>query len=551
MTYKATNHISTVLAWITIPLLWFPLVLWAGIEFYGSGMKPGVDPGFSDWIGAADYKCKKLYRVKPNPRAKIDSFISWAPVDPQNNGYGSFRCYTGEFNSYGREKSYPAGYVYFICGGPPENQANFQKTGICSAPASGPTNCPVREGNPIFLGTGSKYQREEDYRGVGAFPLRIVRYFNSMRGLDANSSPDGINPLGNIGYKWATYYHREIQQSHGYSAFSVHAYRPTGESLGFVYENGSWVSGDGSRVRLEYIYAAEDTVVGWRLKSADDFEEIYDVSGRLTSVLNPAGLKHTLTYDNLGRIQDVTDSFGTQLIYHYDISGRIASIEAPGAVYRYEYDAIGNLIAVVFPDTTPDESDNPRRLYHYEDSRFRTFLTGITDENDKRYANFEYDNLGRATASYHGPRTEVFADRIDGVTISYDSEIKRTITNAAGAARTYDFENINGAPRFVRVTGDKCVNAGHGGDQQRGYDSEGHIVSRIDWNGHVTTYDRDGLGRELSRTEASGAPEERTVTTQWHSVFSKPLSITEPRLFTEFVYDDAGRIKSKTEHPTP
>lgn len=39
--------------------------------------------------------------------------------------------------------------------------------------------CTPGNTNPINIFTGNKYQREEDYRGAGPFPLEFVRYYNS------------------------------------------------------------------------------------------------------------------------------------------------------------------------------------------------------------------------------------------------------------------------------------------------------------------------------------------------------------------------------------
>ena len=39
--------------------------------------------------------------------------------------------------------------------------------------------CP-KVGNPVNIGTGNKYQVEEDYAGSGSTPLRFIRYYNNQ-----------------------------------------------------------------------------------------------------------------------------------------------------------------------------------------------------------------------------------------------------------------------------------------------------------------------------------------------------------------------------------
>jgi len=56
---------------------------------------------------------------------------------------------------------------------------------------------------------------------------------------------------------------------------------------------------------------------------------------------------------------------------------------------------------VIYPDTTADPNDNPKRTYHYEDTRFPNHLTGVTDENGDRYSTFAYDAEGKAILTEH------------------------------------------------------------------------------------------------------------------------------------------------------
>lgn len=76
------------------------------------------------------------------------------------------------------------------------------------------------------------------------------------------------------------------------------------------------------------------------------------------------------------------------------------------------------------------------------------------------------------------------------------------------------------------------------------------MASRTDWNGNLTTYLRqDSNGRldlETSRTEASGSPQARTITTQWHTTFRLPTLLTEPGRTAAFTYDTSGNMLTKT-----
>src|SRR5262249_16904095 len=88
------------------------------------------------------------------------------------------------------------------------------------------------------------------------------------------------------------------------------------------------------------------------------------------------------------------------------------------------------------------------------------------------------------------------------------------------------------------------------------YDNAGYPSSRTDYNGNVTqyTYD-DSRGLEVSRTEAAGTPQARTITTQWHTTYHLPTLISvyaggnasgTPIRTTSFGYDTSGNQLTRT-----
>lgn len=270
--------------------------------------------------------------------------------------------------------------------------------------------------------------------------------------------------------------------------------------------------------------------------------EYYDVNGRLTTIVSREGWAQDLAYDGLGRLYRVTDRLsGRQLLLAYDAQNRLSTVTDPaGNVYTYQYDALGRLGTVLYPDSTPETlSDNPKRLYAYEDTRFPYALTGITDENGDRFATFAYDEQGRGILTEH-------AGGADRTTLTYQTDGSSTVTDPLGTTRTYAFQTILNVARGAGVT-QPC---GSGCGQQASsasYDANGNVVSRTDFKSVTTTYQYD-LARNLetSRTEAVGTPEERTIATEWHSSFRLPTRITEPGRTTTFAYDAHGNRLTKT-----
>jgi RHS repeat-associated protein len=216
-------------------------------------------------------------------------------------------------------------------------------------------------------------------------------------------------------------------------------------------------------------------------------------------------------------------------------------------IYRYTYDADDNLSAVRYPDdTSDDDSDNPERIYHYEDNRHPHALTGITNEMGNRFATWNYDKQGRAISSEHAGGTE-------RVELAYNSDKTTTVTNTQGQTQTYHFDVIHGVTKVIRIDGGSCDTC-DGQFQQTTYDTSGNVASKTDFNGNVTHYTHD-LERnlEIRRTKGVGTAEERTIATQWHTDFRLPIAIDvlnnagNHLKRTAFNYDAVGRLLTRTE----
>ncbi|ODB88470.1 hypothetical protein A3196_12810 [Candidatus Thiodiazotropha endoloripes] len=281
--------------------------------------------------------------------------------------------------------------------------------------------------------------------------------------------------------------------------------------------------------------AISETDSGWSITLKDNTVENYDDDGRLVISTNQSGQNTQFSYDGEGRLQTVTGHYGDTLTYAYDNAGFLTTITTPDGDLEYDYDTEGRLASVTYPD-------NNTRQYHYEDPDFPYHLTGITDENNDRYATWAYNDDGKAVLSEHANSAERFE-------FTYNADGTTTVTDATGAERIYHFVVKQGQMKVDHIEGDRCTTCSGGDIQAYTYDSDGFIASKTDWNGNTTTYIRDDQGRELSRTEASGTPQARTITTTWDTALNKPLTVTEPEQRTEYNYDTEGRLMSRQQSP--
>jgi YD repeat-containing protein len=307
--------------------------------------------------------------------------------------------------------------------------------------------------------------------------------------------------------------------------------RPNGGQYTFRKSTaGDWISLQGLTIELT---EEGDT---WVLIFDDGATERYGPNGYIQLATAADGRQTQYLYDSENQLTEVTHPNGQTTSFEYT-DGRISRVVAPGGTADYAYDEIGNLVRVTYPDGS-------NKQYLYEDPNFPYQLTGVIDEKGVRIATWSYDTRGRVAMNERAEGTEHY-------TFAYTRYGWSTVNDGVGATRTYYSDVINGKNRFTRVTGDRCDTCGHGDDQQRSYDDQGRILSRTDWNGATTTYVRDDTGLELSRTEAAGTPQARTITTEWHADFRKPVRITEPERVTEYTYDTAGRLLNKTERALP
>ncbi|QSA99792.1 RHS repeat protein [Methylomonas sp. EFPC1] len=378
-------------------------------------------------------------------------------------------------------------------------------------------DCPKAcEGNPIDTATGNKFQTETDFSAPAHTGLEFTRFYNSQ----ANHTP----VLGGWRSNWSA------TLNYDEAAGEVVATRADGRRETFRRQSdGAWQADPDVVDRLHPV-ADNGRQTGWLLVTNDDASETYDLDGHLLSVRLRGGQPTVLSYDGLGRMVKIGGYFGHALSLGYDASGRLTTVTAPdGKAYKYAYDTNGNLASVTYPDLS-------RRKYVYEDANFPHALTGIVDENNKRYASWSYDAKGRAVSSQHAGGAEL-------TSVAYLDNGDSQVTDAMNNSHVYQFAHQFDMVKPSSVSGVAAKNLGY---KTLSYDANGFVAEASDFNGNVTRYRRDTSGLELFRTEAAGTPSERTIATQWHKSLRLPVSITAPDKTTTFGYDD-GRLIWRSE----
>ena len=451
----------------------------------------------------------------------------------------------------------PGGYSY--------NGSSCTLTGTNLLKNAGPM-CPLVS-NPVYPGTGNKYQREVDQQSSTGGSVGFIRHYNSRLAYSSK------NHTIKTGANWSNTYTRQVTRFYNRGIALATVVRPEGRAFNYVLDtvNTIWIPDEDVKGSLEELTDSDDVRTGWRYKTPDDVTELYDANGRLLSITDLQGRIQTLAYDsqetneavalNQSYPARVDSNTGEYLLFSYSAHRLVSMEDQAGRTWGYRYDSSGNLEFVDNPDQTT-------RQYHYEDVNNPNALTGITDERGKRYATFEYKSAAQTTASYHGPQTAEPTDRIEGVSIVYNADGSRTLTNSNGQVSTYNTKLRNGVRLVTDVSGPGCASCG-AANSLYDYDPvNNNLLSKTE-NGVTTRYGGyDAAGNYRCMTEGVSSLDTGTTGCDFDSVlspgarrsdftyddryFSKVLTKTEPSVFaggskvTSYSYDDYGNRISET-----
>ena len=314
-------------------------------------------------------------------------------------------------------------------------------------------------GNPINPATGNKFQKEIDYVGSGPFPIRWIRYYNSDGRFEA-ANPE----TQKLGVGWTHEYNRLVW-TYG-RLLHVMVFRPDGQAYEYHWDGQGSYNGP-SDVPGKLFHQAGQP---YELHTKDGTVEAYGFENFdrrwLSEIRGKDGSKITINRIGDGEITSIVDHLGRMLTVN-TLNGYITSIIDPaGETFTYAHESPSGGEDVLKSVTYPG-AGNPQKTYLYGESAFVSGssddamkLTGIIDENGKRFATWKYDAEGRA---YYSER----AGSINAVTINNFSPPDGTsafgtteFTDANGVAETQTYEVINGSAKMSSTLNGQCALCG-------------------------------------------------------------------------------------------
>ncbi|WP_282295262.1 RHS repeat-associated core domain-containing protein [Stenotrophomonas sp. PS02289] len=407
---------------------------------------------------------------------------------------------------------------------PMQEQAGQMILNYSSTPLS--NTCKSQVGNPCDASTGNKSQPESD---LDLGWIQFVRHFNSLTST----------PAGGFGPNWTHSHNLVLAMGVDTSGFP-----PSNLfKLGLIESNGTQIAFTKIGNDYEAANGSGDRAVqqgsNWLLYRSDEVLT-FDGNGRLQLRAFENGTTLSYQHDARGRLLSITHSSGRALLFHYEaLEGEelISALSVSGQrVATYTYNANGQVATVQYPGNTV-------RVYHYENTNFPRYLTGITTEDARRYSWYDYDPKGRVICSRHSGTCSQPEPGIDGVQLHYTPAGTTIVTDALGKVATYGLSTTAGEGYPRKVTG---VTDPQGPISRTYYpkaqDFRRRIASETDRRGTQTTY-----SYSAGADPNSGQPVEITTITE--AVGLAAQRITETHTLTgsnRVVYSRIGNRETRT-----
>lgn len=427
--------------------------------------------------------------------------------------------------------------------------------------------CKQGVGDPIDVATGAQYLNENLLSINGQLPLIFSLDYNSM-----------LMKKGRFGRSWGdTNYGTSLKQS------------PTGEvTIHWTTNRYNRFNPIGnSQYRSSHLSCSNDLLIkeadAWQLTRKNGqvyrfnlqgqliqkgtktqlFADLsYDESGKLIQVTEPAGRYLRYQYTN-GRVTSVVNSAGHQVQFTYDEEGNLTHITDPvGAVTTYTHNSYGQIVAAtnaegqqifrnVFDDSTHQVIEQydgvntqPLRL-NYNTRTFKRLITTVTDKTNKtRVYTFTtdfkllsiVDEAGKSTQYQYNNKgkVSVYTDAKGNTTrFFYDEHGNLTqTTDPRGTIITRHYDENNNLTLIM-----KPENA----NESFHYDDKNRLIKYGEsWQSNYFSYDENG---QLYRYSNANSDYKELFTYQQGLV--KTITYPKGNIHT-FDYDAAGRIIAST-----
>lgn len=250
-------------------------------------------------------------------------------------------------------------------------------------------------------------------------------------------------------------------------------------------------------------YAGTGVLVRQRMPDGQVWRFEYDGFERIRCITNPLCEEYRFAYDRAGRVEQEITFDGRCLDYRYSRANRLLRIEHNDKTWReFQYDPLGNVVR--------ETSSHGPQVYK-RDRLGRLLEATVIEHNGKTVVQFERDPLGRVVAEVQNGQA---------VRYEYDAHGRRSLRRLpSGETTRYEWDKAG-------------------------------AIARVDHDGHVLVWNRNALGRELSRRAGRGQLEMQSrydtlghLTERWVTTPTRTGEAAQTVLSQrKWSYDASGRL---------
>ncbi len=364
----------------------------------------------------------------------------------------------------------------------------------------GASNCPVREGSPVYIKSGHFTWSATDIVLPGRSGINFSRSYTSKEPLSGMFGNGWISNLESGFIETIRHLNNDGSAETHYIYRKENGLRYTFKEVGGTIESPSGMYHTFKRLSATSYQVTDEN------KVTDTYSNDLIVSKE-----DANGNKREYVYDENSVLQSIKDSNGNTLTLTFGGNGYVTAITDQNArTWRYAYDENGNLISVTDPL-------DGQRNYTYEeyqtdnDAQSYFHLTKITDKPDVVITEVEYEAGHTGSNAFINGRVKSYTQGENTYTYSWDYHFPMygyvTKTDSLGNwtrlypsesghitqyRDTYSKTTLYNVDENMTLTG---ITDKNGNDWNQSVDEVGRIISKSTPLGNKTSYKYEGVHR--------------------------------------------------------
>ncbi|MEG0415797.1 MAG: RHS repeat-associated core domain-containing protein [Erysipelothrix sp.] len=256
----------------------------------------------------------------------------------------------------------------------------------------------------------------------------------------------------------------------------------------------------------------------------------------LSAIITPANRKFSISLNDMGLIESITDPEGNSVNYAYDDSlNLIKFTDQMGYDISYKYDDMSRMLSY----TGRENSDTVIKNTYDSKGKIIEQIDALGQKSQFSYfddyteiKNFK-GNITRVYINGMGYTTKVEDENKEDCIKEYDAQGNLlSETKPDGTKTTYRYDSNN---RLVEEINHQGLS------KKTAYDTNNNVIEIVDFNGDTSTYDYDGENRLIGSYYANGQSEILRYNDENQKVYEKTLQGLEKN----YTYDNGQLIEVK------